>query len=69
MSNPVPAGESDDYTPPNWATPSEGIIGFQDWRSWVSEEILAAWDTFSDLQKRMIARNANHHATSWDPSE
>ena len=35
-----------------------------DWRNYVSEEIELIWDTFSDVQKYFIYKNAENEASN-----
>ena len=58
-----------DYTPPDWAAPDWGNAGrVHEWKNYVSEEVQAMWDTFTDDQKQALARQSEDNASNeeWD---
>jgi hypothetical protein len=60
---------STDYTPTDYLDPKWGKYDrLHNWRNYVSEEVQAAWQTFTDIQKAMIARQCEQqaHAEDWD---
>ncbi len=49
-----------DITPLNWEHPDWGSAGLvHDWRNYISSELRVMWETFTDTQKRAIARHAD----------
>lgn len=62
IDNPIP-GESD-WRHPDW---NEGGR-VHNWRRYVSDDLRAIWETFTDEQKRIIALNADEIAGNedWD---
>jgi hypothetical protein len=53
----------------DWRSPEWEKAGrVHDWRNYVGDELRAMWDTFTDEQKRAIARNADVLADGeeWD---
>lgn len=52
------------YVDPDWS----GAGRVHDWRNYISDELQAIWQTFSEEQKRLIAESAEVHANNedWD---
>jgi hypothetical protein len=52
------------YLSPDWKAAGK----VHDWRNYISDELKAIWDTFTDEQKRLIASNADDEANKeyWD---
>ena len=46
------------YLNPDWKA-AEMV---HDWRNYISDELIAIWDTFTDEQKRLIAKSADDAA-------
>jgi len=58
-----------DETPKDYAAPYWDIYErVHGWRNYISDEVQAAWNTFTDAQKAMIARQAEGQANleDWD---
>lgn len=53
-----------DWQQPNWREENK----VHNWRNHVSDEVRELWPTFSDLQKKALARQAEVHAMAehWD---
>lgn len=51
---------SGEWVSPEW--PNEYFRYVHDWRRYISADMRAAWDTFTDDQKRMIFENAEAQA-------
>jgi hypothetical protein len=52
-----------DLTPSDWNEPKWIDAGrIHDWRNYVSEEIQYMWSTFTEEQKKAIARQAEENA-------
>ena len=56
--------DSPRYLSPQW----EDAGRAHDWRNYVSDELRAMWDTFTDAQKIAIGRSADESASEevWD---
>ena len=54
----------DNYLDPDW----DGAGKVHDWRNYISDELMAAWFTFTPEQKRLISENADTIASreEWD---
>ena len=54
----------EDYENPQW----EKAEKIHDWRNYISEDMQIIWDTFTPLQQRLIADNAQETADAedWD---
>jgi hypothetical protein len=58
-----------DRTPSDWQRPNWADAGkVHEWKNYISEEVQAMWDTFSDDQKQALARQAEDKADceEWD---
>ena len=58
-----------DYTPTDWAAPDWGNAGrVHEWKHYIREEVQAMWETFTDMQKQALARQAENNASNeeWD---
>jgi Fe-S cluster biosynthesis and repair protein YggX len=55
----------DQYLDPFHNFPSKFV---HDWRAYISDELMEAWHTFTDHQKKLIAENAQSMADNedWD---
>lgn len=53
-----------DWKSPNW----ENTRRVHDWKNYITEEVQSMWDTFTDDQKKAIARSAEEIADreDWD---
>lgn len=53
-----------DFIDPNWKNTQR----VHDWKNYISEELQAAWNTFTLYQKSIIAANAQEQASGedWD---
>lgn len=62
--------QDNDYgTPRDYANPDfTDYDAVHNWRNYIGDELRAIWATFSDEQKRVIARQANitAEAEDWD---
>ena len=54
----------DDYKTPEW----DKAQRVHDWRNYISDEVRALWDSFTDEQKQAIARQADEQSDveEWD---
>jgi hypothetical protein len=60
---------STDYTPSDYLAPQwDKYDRVHNWRNYVSDEVQAAWDSFTAAQKAMIARlcEKQAHSEDWD---
>lgn len=58
-ANPAPAPEWDPDLPTDWREPEWGTYDkVHGWRNYITDEVQALWPTFTDEQKRALARQA-----------
>lgn len=56
-------------TPNDWAAPKWDTAGrVHEWKNYISDEVRAMWDTFTDAQKQALARQADKitEREEWD---
>ncbi len=56
-------------TPSDWQSPEwDEEDKVHNWRNYISEEVQEMWDTFTDVQKQALARQAQSEADNedWD---
>lgn len=53
-----------DYKSPDW----NNLDRVHEWKNYISEDLVMIWDTFTDIQKKVIAENADNIADreEWD---
>jgi hypothetical protein len=49
-----------DYLNPKWINTTR----VHDWRNYISDDLRDIWDTFTDKQKEIIAKNADDQASN-----